>query len=80
MMNLNSRNSEPLLPDLTIKGLPGMVRRIPPDSQLVVAPVIDRQGKSRLWVARLDRRSPPRQILIEYPQLVKRSRRCGIWY
>jgi serine/threonine protein kinase len=35
---------------------------ISPDGRQVVAAVPDREGKSRLWLAPLDRRSPPQQL------------------
>ncbi|MGH9659546.1 MAG: TolB family protein, partial [Bryobacteraceae bacterium] len=60
---LESGISEPLLPGFFIGG--GTVRApydISPDGRQVVLEAVDRDGKDRLWVAPLDRRSPPRQI------------------
>jgi hypothetical protein len=59
VVELSSGNNQPLLPGLT-----GGVRayEISKDGQLVVAGVPDGDGKPRLWLAALDRQSPPRQI------------------
>src|SRR5262245_2873437 len=65
MAELDSGRSEPLL-----KGFAGAVMGpgsyssydISPDGRQVVVASRDNGGKSRLWLAPLDRRSPPRQI------------------
>jgi serine/threonine protein kinase len=61
--DVNSGVSEPLLP-----GFPIFAARaqnpydVSADGQKVVCMDIDTEGKSRLWIAPLDRSSPPRQI------------------
>jgi len=60
---LDSGLNEPLLPGFPIGG--GTMRApydISPDGRQVVVEAPDRDGKPRLWLAPLDRRSPPRQI------------------
>jgi dipeptidyl aminopeptidase/acylaminoacyl peptidase len=64
---LDSGRSEPLLPGfaVTLGGGAGASMRsydISPDSRQVVVASSDSAGKSRLWLAPLDRGSPPRQI------------------
>jgi eukaryotic-like serine/threonine-protein kinase len=64
--DLSSGLSEPLLPGFPI-GIGGTATArapydISPDGQRVVVETLDAAGKSRLWLAPLDRRSPPRQI------------------
>jgi hypothetical protein len=62
---LDSGRSEPLLPGIAV-GLAGSPPSsgydISPDGRQVVVASVDNGGKFRLWLARLDRRSPPRQI------------------
>ncbi len=58
--DVDSARNEPLLPGFPLVG--GSVFDISPDGTEVVVSVRDRDGKDRLWVAPLDRRSPPRQI------------------
>ena len=63
---LDSGLTEPLLPGFPI-GTGGVAASrapydISPDGRQVVVEAIDRDGKNRLWLAPLDRRSPPRQI------------------
>jgi Tol biopolymer transport system component len=60
--DLESGRSEPLLPGLAVAGLPGRGYDISRDGRWVVASATDREGRSRLWLAALDRQSPPRQI------------------
>jgi eukaryotic-like serine/threonine-protein kinase len=62
LVELNTGHNEPLLPGLTISGPPGRAYEISPDGRQVVAAAKDRDGKPRLWLAALDRQSPPRQI------------------
>ncbi|MDQ6700839.1 MAG: hypothetical protein M3Z36_11735, partial [Acidobacteriota bacterium] len=62
VVELDTGHNEPLLPGLTISGPPGRAYEISPDGRQLVAAVKDRQGKARLWLAALDRQSPPRQI------------------
>jgi Tol biopolymer transport system component len=62
---LDSGRSEPLLPGFAVaKARPGSQGGydISPDGRQVVVASPDSGGKSRLWLAPLDRRSPPRQI------------------
>ena len=62
---LDSGRSEPLLPGIAV-GLagnpPSSGYDISPDGHQVVVASPDSGGKFRLWLAPLDRRSPPRQI------------------
>jgi serine/threonine protein kinase len=61
--DLDSRRSEPLLPDFLLgSGGAGGIYDISPDGRRVVAQAADRDGKQRLWLAPVDRRSPPRPI------------------
>ena len=62
LLDLDSGHNEPLLPGLLVSGLPGRGFDISPDGQRVVAAATDGQGKPRLWLAALDRQSPPHQI------------------
>jgi serine/threonine protein kinase len=57
---IDSGRSEPLLPGLATLG--PRAYDISPDGLQVVVASADRDGKPRLWLASLDRRSPPRQI------------------
>jgi eukaryotic-like serine/threonine-protein kinase len=63
---LDSGRSEPLLPGLAValEGTGGAegAYDISPDGRQVVMASADSGGKSRLWLAPLDRHSPPRQI------------------
>ena len=64
--DMSSGLNEPLLPGFAVAE--GRVSGgstsfdLSPDGRLVVMQAVDREGKSRIWVAPLDRRSPPRQI------------------
>jgi eukaryotic-like serine/threonine-protein kinase len=58
----DSGRSEPLLRGIPLVGGSGMPYDISPDGQQVVITTRDREGKFRLWVAPLDRRSPPHEI------------------
>jgi eukaryotic-like serine/threonine-protein kinase len=63
--DLESRLNEPLLPGFPIReeGVSGRPRYdVSPDGRQVVVESVDREGKNRLWLAPLDRKSPPRQI------------------
>jgi eukaryotic-like serine/threonine-protein kinase len=63
--DLDSGLNEPLLPGFPIReeGATGRPRYdVSPDGRQVVVESVDRDGKNRLWLAPLDRRSPPRQI------------------
>ena len=55
--DLESGRSEPLAP-----GFPALDYDISPDGRQVVMEAADAAGKPRLWLAPLDRSSPPRQI------------------
>ena len=45
-----------------VENVLGLGWDISPDGRRVVLEALDREGKHRLWLAPLDRRSPPRQI------------------
>ena len=60
MAQLDSRRNEPLLPGFPI--LDVQAYDISPDGRQVLVQTGDIEGKLRLWLAPLDRRSPPRQI------------------
>jgi hypothetical protein len=55
--DLESGRAEPLVPGFQLLGYD-----LSADGQQVVMEATDREGKYRLWLAPLDRRSPPRQI------------------
>lgn len=55
--NLDTGASEPLLPGIQVTGYD-----IAPGGQQLAYASPDAAGKARLWTARLDRRSPPRQV------------------
>jgi hypothetical protein len=62
---LDSGRSEPLLPGFAVAVTgPGAYGSydVSPDGRQVVVASHDKGGQSRLWLAPLDRRSPPRQI------------------
>jgi hypothetical protein len=62
---LDSGLNEPLLPGFPIgteSGLSEAPFDISADGRQAVVEATDREGKSRLWLASLDRKSPPRQI------------------
>ncbi|MDQ6739330.1 MAG: protein kinase, partial [Actinomycetota bacterium] len=58
---LDSGRSEPLLPGFPLAG-EHIAYDISADGRQVVLGSPDKAGKTRLWLAPLDRRSPPRQI------------------
>ena len=60
VVELDSGRNEALLPGLSVVG--HWAYDISADGQKVVASALDREGKSRLWLASLDRHAPPRQI------------------
>ncbi len=62
IVELDTGHNEPLLQGLEISGQVGLAYDISPDGRQVVGAVKDREGKGRLWLAALDRQSPPRQI------------------
>jgi hypothetical protein len=63
MTELDSGRSEPVLPGFLIaRGAGRSSYDVSPDGKQVVVQAVDGEGKNRLWVAPLDRRSPPRQI------------------
>jgi Tol biopolymer transport system component/tRNA A-37 threonylcarbamoyl transferase component Bud32 len=62
VVELDTGHNEPLLPGLAVSGLPGTAYDISADGRQVVAAATDREGKRRLWLAALDRQSPPRQL------------------
>ena len=59
---LDSGRSEPLLPGFAVARTGYGSYDISPDGRQVVVASPDGDGKLRLWLAPLDRRSPPRQI------------------
>jgi hypothetical protein len=59
--DLDSGRTEPLLPGIAVIGN-HLAYDISPDGSHVVVASRDPEGKPRLWLAPLDRRSPPRQI------------------
>ena len=67
MADLDSDHTEPLLPGFRIPvtavfdGSVALRYDIAPDGRQLVFQSPDRDGKNRLWLAPLDRRSPPRQ-------------------
>jgi hypothetical protein len=63
--NQDHEINEPLLPGFSIGDAAATLRArydISPDGSTAVTEAVDREGKRRLWLAPLDRRSPPRQI------------------
>ena len=68
---LDSGRTESVLPGFPIVGSDAY--DVSPDSRRVVVQTLDRNGQSRLWVAPLDRTSPPRQI----PNVAGRDPRFG---
>ena len=62
IVDLDSGRNEAFLAGFAVVGFPRWAYDISPDGQQVVVEALDREGKHRLWVAPLDRRSPPRQI------------------
>lgn len=62
VVDLDSGRNEGLLQGFSLVGGPGMPYDISPDGQTVVATVLDHDGKFRLWLAPLDRHSPPHEI------------------
>jgi hypothetical protein len=61
-LDLNSGQTEPVLPGMLVSGNPGHAYDVSPDGRSVVAVVVDREGKRRLWVTSLDHQSPPRLV------------------
>jgi Tol biopolymer transport system component len=55
--DLASGRTERVLPDLSIRQF-----HLSPDGKLVVFDAFNAQGQSRIWLATLDKRSPPRQL------------------
>jgi eukaryotic-like serine/threonine-protein kinase len=55
--DLETWRSEALFPGFQV-----LVYELAPDGEHVVMEVVDRDRRSRLWLAAVDRRSPPRQI------------------
>jgi len=62
VLELDSGRSLPLLPGFPVTGKWGTAYDISPDGQKVAVAAPDREGKYRLWIAPLDRRSAPYQI------------------
>ena len=55
--NLDTDSSQPVLPGVKVTGYD-----VAPDGQRLAYASPDATGKARLWIARLDHRSPPRQV------------------
>jgi Tol biopolymer transport system component len=62
VLDLESGRSQPLLPGFPVTGRWGVAYDISRDGQKVVVAVVGREGKYRLWIAPLDRRSAPHQV------------------
>jgi Tol biopolymer transport system component len=62
VVDLDSGQNEALLPGFSVTGIRGVAYDISADGQQVIVTALDHEGKQRLWLAPLDRRSPPRQI------------------
>jgi hypothetical protein len=63
MLDLETGHTEPLLPGFAVTGGLGQAYYdFSSDGQRVVVAALDGEGKRRLWLAPLDRRSPPQQI------------------
>jgi Tol biopolymer transport system component len=62
VVDLDSGQSEPLLPGLQVFGQTGLAYDVSPDGKQVVAAARDPEGKGRLWLAALDQQSRARQI------------------
>ena len=63
MLDLETGHNEPLLPGFAVTGGLGLAHYdISSDDQRIVVATADGEGKRRLWLAPLDRRSPPQQI------------------
>ena len=62
VLDLDSARNEALLPGFSVTGRWSVAYDVSPDGQEVLVTAVSREGKERLWVAPLDRRSPPRQI------------------
>jgi hypothetical protein len=64
MAELDTGRNEPVLPGFLMNEIqsPRVPYDISPDGQRVVVEVADAEGRNRLWLAPLDRSSPPRQI------------------
>ena len=61
VVDLESGQNEAVLPELMVTGYTDAFN-ISPDGRRVVVTALDREGKSRIWLAPLDRSAPPRQI------------------
>jgi serine/threonine protein kinase len=62
VLELDSGRGQPLLPGFPVTGRWGVAYDISPDGKEVVVAVADPERKYRLWIAPLDRSSPPHQI------------------
>ena len=62
VIDLASGRNESVLPGFAVTGMPSAGYDISADSRQVVVTALDHEGKHRLWVAPLDRRTPPREI------------------
>jgi Tol biopolymer transport system component len=62
VVELATGHNDPVFPGVSISGPPGRVYEISPDGRQVVTAARDADGKARLWLAAVDRQSPPRMI------------------
>jgi len=62
IVDLESGQSDSLMPGVAVHGYPGRTYDLSHDGRWVIAEAADREGKHRLWLAAIDRQSPPRQI------------------
>ncbi len=62
VVDLDTGQNEAVLPGFAVTGMPGAGYSISPDGRQVVVTALDHEGKHRLWLASLDRRTPPRQL------------------
>ncbi len=62
VVDLESGRNEAVLPGFAVTGMPSAGYDISADSRQVVVTALDRDGKYRLWVVPLDRRTPPREV------------------
>lgn len=62
VVDVKSGIAEPLLPGVSVVGLPGYAYDVSPDGRWVVVAARDRESKMGLWLAPLDLHSPPHKI------------------
>ncbi len=62
VLDVESGRNEPMLPGFVVTGAPGHAYDISADGEWIVVAAVDAEGRRRLWLAPLDRRSSPRQL------------------